>query len=577
MNKYLILLILMLPFQVSSKTAAQKINDAYNASQLEYDTFLESRVLAAFDPARLPAEFQSTSSQPMKCGTGLMTEIKLNWTRLSQETQRLLKPYLGRPILSESYVSPSGLFRIHYDKTGSNAVDPMDENANGLPDFVEEAGRALDYSYHLLIDSLRYTPPPLDGDVEGPEYDLYFYPMGMYGYTQPEKELSKVPPRYTSYTVIHNSFGTGFYTHGLDAVRVTCAHEFFHMVQMGYALRDGDRYYLEMSSTWIEDVAFDDVNDYYAYLPYFFENTSQPFNAYNGYHEYGTAVWNFMLEKKYGQDLIRSIWEYTAQYPTLEAMDYALIQVGSSFDKELESFSIWNYFTGSRQNAIDYYPEGANYPELKSRESYSFQNDVSLSDSIQRFGCAYYDFSDAENSRDFMLVLQHLEPAKENSFVNFDLDILSFPLSTAESELDEQLYVYFDADEINRWRGNAIVQYDDGTQKIRSFSEVTTPEVEPLRLFPNPFFSGEGESFRIQFKLAQREWVEIKILSMNGNIVKNVTVPGRIPGMLAPGFHPEAEWDGTDEAGIFVGSGIYLVCLKADSFVKFEKISVIRK
>jgi hypothetical protein len=568
---------LILPIHLAAKTSMQKIDAAYRAAEITYEKFLENQIFAVFEPNRLPSGFQSASPAPIKCGTPLMTEIFLNWRQLPANTQAILKPYLGRPILTESYISESGRFKIHYDKSGSSAVESTDADQSGIPDFVEEAARSLDYSYRLIVDTLRYTPPPLDGGVEGAEYDLYFYPMGMYGYTQPEKEITKIPPRYTSYTVIHNRFGAGFNTHGLDAVRVTCVHEFFHMVQLGYALRDDDRFFLEMSSTWMEDVAYDDVNDYYAYLPYFFENTTQPFSDYNGYHEYGATVWNFMLEQKHGRTMIRTIWEYIAQYPALEAMDYALIQGGSSFHKELESFSIWNFFTGSRSNPVAYYSEGANYPEVATHKNFSFQNDVTLTDSIQAFGSVYYSFSDPENTRDFMLILQHLQPDSKSEYANFHLDVLSFPLSSAQASIDKNLYIYLDAPEISYWRGNAVIQYADGTQKIKAFSEVTTPEILPLRLFPNPFVSGEGVSFRIQFQLENREWVEVKILSMNGQIIKNIVVPGVLPGILASGFHPEAEWDGTNEAGDWVGSGVYLVCLKTDSFVKFEKISVIHK
>lgn len=577
MNKLLILLAVIVPAYLTAKTPVQKIYSAYQTSAISYEKYLEHQILAAFAPTRLPAEFQSAESVPIKCGTPLMTDIFLNWRQLLPATQALLKPFLGRPILSQSYISPSGRFKIHYENSGTSAVDQTDANKNGLSDFVEEAGQSLDYAYRLLVDTLRYTPPPQDGGADGAEYDLYFFPMGMYGYTQPEKEISQVPPRYTSYMVIHNRFGSGFNTHGLDAVRVTCVHEFFHVIQLGYALRDTDRFYLEMSSTWIEDVAFDAVNDYYAYLPYFYKNTAQPFNLYDGYHEYGAAVWNFMLEQKYGRKLIRTVWEYIAQYPALEALDYALIQNGSSLHKELESFSVWNCFTGSHSNPAIYYSEGANYPEVTPQKSYSFRNDVSLTDSIQTFGSGYYSFEDPDNSREFMLILQHLQPTTENESVIFHLDVLSFPLASEQMAIDKNLYVYLNASEISNWRGNAVIQYADGGYKVASFSEVTTPEILPLRLFPNPFVAGAGENFRIQFQLENREWVEVKILSMNGQVIKNIVVPGILPGILSAGFHPEPEWDGTDQAGNQVGSGIYLVCLKTDSFVKFEKISVIRK
>jgi len=59
----------------------------------------------------------------------------------------------------------------------------------------------------------------------------------MYGQTTSENNVGL--SRWTSYIEIDNDF-IGFYTIGINAARVTAAHEFHHAIQMGnYAPQSG--------------------------------------------------------------------------------------------------------------------------------------------------------------------------------------------------------------------------------------------------------------------------------------------------------------------------------------------------
>lgn len=71
---------------------------------------------------------------------------------------------------------------------------------------------------------------------------------------------------------IDNSYyESSYYTRGINALKVTLAHEFGHAVQLlSYGLWDEDIWFYEMTSIWLEEAVFDDVNDYYAYIPRFF-------------------------------------------------------------------------------------------------------------------------------------------------------------------------------------------------------------------------------------------------------------------------------------------------------------------
>ena len=62
-----------------------------------------------------------------------------------------------------------------------------------------------------------------------------------------------------------------FLTKGINAARVTVAHEFHHAIQLGnYSYRDSDLFFYELTSTSMEEFVFNSVNDYYNYLTDYF-------------------------------------------------------------------------------------------------------------------------------------------------------------------------------------------------------------------------------------------------------------------------------------------------------------------
>ena len=77
-----------------------------------------------------------------------------------------------------------------------------------------------------------------------------------------------------------NDYQEGYYfVNDLDALRVTAAHEFNHAIQLSYGVHWDDQnpidlYFIEMTSTWVEDVVYNDINRYLEYLPILFENFS---------------------------------------------------------------------------------------------------------------------------------------------------------------------------------------------------------------------------------------------------------------------------------------------------------------
>jgi len=84
--------------------------------------------------------------------------------------------------------------------------------------------------------------------------------------------------------------------------------------------------------------------------------------------------------------------------------------------------------------------------------------------------------------------------------------------------------------------------------------------------YPNPF----NPETQIRYQLPKRADVQIAIYSISGQLMKTVLDESQPAGTYI------ARWDGTDEQGQHVASGVYLYALKAGEFVQVRKISLVR-
>ncbi|HVP06657.1 MAG TPA: MXAN_6640 family putative metalloprotease [Candidatus Acidoferrum sp.] len=353
----------------------------------------------------VPAEGEK--QPPVKCGTSAVADFVMNRHRIDKDLLGQMALTLNaRPSLSRSYGSPSGKFLIHYTTTGDTAVyqPTVDNNHNGVPDFVDKVAEIADSVYYTTITVMGYPAPPSDSFyAEGGDarYDIYLTYLGpnFYGLSYLDSTYIDGPgsTRATSFIVLDRSYSLleQYSNRPLDAVRVTMAHEFFHAVQFGINFTEAEnynqtlvkRYWMEMSATWMEEQQYTDINDYYNYLPYFYNDPTaslQQFNSYADFHPYGAAVFPIYLSQKFGRDLIRAIWlksgtlgPGTHFWPVLsDDLDSCYraqgqnITTGTGLPMAVREFALWNYYTGSRAYLAPHdstghqigFPEKANYP-----------------------------------------------------------------------------------------------------------------------------------------------------------------------------------------------------------------------
>ncbi len=331
------------------------------------------RACAHFFPEVLPADSEFRLDRAI-CGTSAIRGLTANWDRLPPAAKEAFAFLQQRPILSHSILSSGGHFKIHYNTTGTHAVAPTDTDANGVPDYVDEASRVFEAVWDLEINQLGYNSPPSDGDGV---YDIYIKNLALqsaYGFTYPIAYPESTTP---SYIEIDNNYTENIYpinSRGFNGLRVTAAHEFFHAIQFGYYADSGTAWWQELTATWMEDVAYPEVNDFYQYMSCpsnfscFLDDPEASLDEFSSlrYRPFGASIFAHHVEQVYGADVIKGVWELLKRRDPSK-YNLSLIDDGMPLDgfaQVMPRFAAWNYLTDLRARA-GYYVEARDLPSIK--------------------------------------------------------------------------------------------------------------------------------------------------------------------------------------------------------------------
>ena len=581
MRRAIITFIFLISFRpVFTQTVIQGVQAAHRQERLTQTQALYFEALAVHAPELLPETYRFPGALPEKSAFSLNFRLQTRWTEFTTDQKVILEPFLIRPVLPLSHVSPSGRFRIHYTLSGIDQVSNTDVDGSGIPDYIEATAQSMDTAYTVIVDQIGFQSPPDDGGVDGPEWDVYIQNLaGVYGWTNVEELISQNPDVYSAYMKLDNNY-THTPTKGLDGLRVTTAHEFLHMVHLGYNGRDDDNngsfddiFLMEASSTWMEDVVYDDVNDYVFYLPSFFNRTNTPFNTSNGSWEYGLSLWfHFLEERTGGRTFARDIWEHIITVHALDALDSVLRADGRFFDYELALFWGWNYFTGSRAQPTMFYPEGALYPELLLDGSLVFSHDTTLAEDIRHLSARYFHFTH-ESDYTYTLIPMNFNRTFDAPEGEFTVVIGTGTNQPKYTDLPGGVQVRLSALEILRWKCVAITERE-GIDPVLSIIAATPAGDITKNLpacYPQPFIIPKHSMTTIPFNLNNAGSVSIVITHASGRVA--LQIEERFEGEGLQFYH----WDGRNRYGDLVPSGIYLyLVLKDDLILRQEKIAVVR-
>lgn len=369
MRKNFIIIFALIPFFLFASEYEPKgynlIEKFYQEGKINYQEYLLQKFYYIFDKQKLNSKFKFENDYPVKCATSLIIEYQRNKHQLDQKIIDEIETYLNPDKFNSptafTYDSPGGKFRLTYETTGPNAVPTADNNGNGVPDYVEWVASYFDYSWAFEIDTLGFLPPPIGTG----KYQVSFEEMSAYGYTT-------VVSGTLTRIVMHRNF-VGFPPNQdpegnvKGAAKVTAAHEFKHAHQIVYNYWNEPSWFIELDATWMEDIVYDYVNDYYNYITSSgspFTSPGQSLDAGDGYED---CNWMIFLSERFNVDINRRIWLRRQSVPSenvFSTFNYVLSTFYSSnFQNAFREYIVWNFLTNSRATTTHPgYGEAPQYP-----------------------------------------------------------------------------------------------------------------------------------------------------------------------------------------------------------------------
>ncbi len=387
------------------------------AGRLSTSQALILRATALLCPAQLPPRYEQRSGPIEPCATQVLNEIRASGLRSVPGAPVELSSFLQRPSgLDEQ--SESQHFVIHYTLDSPNRP-----GLGSVPDFLRAAIDACEAAW--VYHAREGWPPPLaDGQQGGSDrIDVYVLDLGwgVYGYALGE-DLPAAQGK-AGFIVIDNDFaGAETAAQGGALLSVTLAHEYHHLVQLGYGYAPEANWFMEQTATMVEGLVCPGIQDRYRYLPYFTATPYRPLDLSNGSFEYGAWLWPQYLYERWGTDLLTTAWEQWSGGGTtmLQALDAALgiadpaLQQaadaeGSALDTAYRDWTTWNTFLGDFNDG-NHYQHGSEYPARVTPEavitSYPVQSlRPEATRQPGRFGASYVELRPSGTSADNRLGL----------------------------------------------------------------------------------------------------------------------------------------------------------------------------
>ncbi|MFA8342587.1 MAG: MXAN_6640 family putative metalloprotease [Rhodothermaceae bacterium] len=489
--------------------------------------------------------------------------IRYNFNQFSGAQQALLKGMLTRLELHKSVVSPSGFFRIHYDTSG------VHKPAYSIDDLT----KILDDVYAYEITELGYPAPPTDGEKGGDsKYDIYIRKnTANWGVTHIENKVGD--NTWTSYMELDNDFSDKRVT-GLDAVRITCAHEFHHAIQVGnFTFSPSDVWYHEITSTSMEEFMYDDVNDYYFEIHHYMNglSVSLPSSPKNGYD---TTIWNLYLKKKFGIGIIKEIWFAMRENRAINAIAVVLLSKGSNFKKEFEEFSTWLYFTGSRAKEGKYFEEAASYPLLKPANEFKFTEEnyskemLYLTKPVSNNFITYIDSSVTPKNEITVKITNSDYSSTVSGYETFPV---TFTFTKGDDDGEKIIKDYYYKLQIND--GNQYI----GTEFFFNgnlASEGVDPADNDLAefVFPQPYKPAKHGSLFFTTQNNDQNYAKLYIFS----ITMELLYSGELD-LQENGKYPIVRWDGKTDSGKRLSSGVYIYVVDSNGKLTKGKFAVLNE
>ncbi len=541
--KVLAILFIITPMFVFSQTVRQpKLDSLYNL-------YMGLRTGSRFQQGQVASSADIKRGGYIKCGFGLSNQLRLNFNSFSPGQQEELKKILARPILDTSIVSPSGKFRIHYDTTGTDKPGYS----------INDLAIAMDSSYNYEVTFLGYPAPPTDNNEGGDNlYDIYVLNLGiLYGETDFSVEITPGSSKYTTYILMDNDF-SGYFTEGIDAARVTAAHEFHHAIQVGdYIFRSDDLYFYELTSTAFEEFVYPSINDYFQYLSSYFNNTQVSFASTQGYD---FSIWDLYLHAKFGPGIIKRQWELMPTNRSIIAINKSLVENKSTFSNSLKEFGLWTFYTNYRSVSGKYFKDGLNYPIARPVSTMFFNSTVdTVNLTAKALSNNFLKFTNVSDTVDVIVSNTDVQSGVDSLRKNFSAQYILFSTPvTGAVRLNDKYYSKLNVKNPGIWQ---ISEFVNGKLVVPTMPPLPTSEIFA---YPNPYNYRDGSAIYLPVSIGKPTTATLNIYSASLNLMYSNSI--NVININGKNF---VLWNGRQTNNNKLPSGVYVYITKVgDNILK---------
>jgi hypothetical protein len=364
--------------------SALRIETALEKGEISKEEAVYLTMLTAYSLQELPNQYKSGSS--FRSRTGYLQDGKIwlidNWDSLDEDEKSRLMPFYVTPDDPQSIHNPAG------------REESLVESLSILPS-VEATIPVAESAW-----SVAWAQSPVPGDKK---LKIVYYEKGdqaqraelvleayEYAYTLFKDIFDDLPDQtiYAYLVDIQEGYNGLAYTLNKDNasrciievdrrmngkdIKSTLAHELFHCFQfelpLDYGASDENKWIMEATATWSEELVYPSYNGEQGYLDYFFTNTPTKLVSSNKEWEYGSYIWFLFLTQKTGSnEVVKTALKDAVVEDALTAGTVSI----PDFEKLFSEFAIWNWNQDDFKKYSDVPSFPNNYPTEKS---YGFQS-----------------------------------------------------------------------------------------------------------------------------------------------------------------------------------------------------------
>jgi hypothetical protein len=370
------------------------------------------RALAIFRPQLAGPRFRESARDP-RGATIVLRDLAATMSGLTGAERRLAESILARPTDGKGgdYTAPKGDFKrtcpanvcIHWVTSTRDAPSLADKKPkNGVPDWIDKTKGVMKTVWSKEISNLGYKKPKPDppfgghhGGNPNSKLDIFIQDVGrfgIYGFCTTDDPKSNVRRDVSAYCVFDDNYAGSQFPgiHGVNALKVTAAHEFHHASQFAYDWKE-DRALLEATATNMEADVYGSIHDNFQYfaespLRHQNNNTDGPwwpvdmFDAEFG-NQYGDWIFYRFLEEYFGgathpstvrdASINRQIWNQAKAVPgtnnggkySTQAITAAIAARTDPITSTPADFShVFANFGWANAKPEDWYKDGDQYP-----------------------------------------------------------------------------------------------------------------------------------------------------------------------------------------------------------------------